>query len=117
MDVNNLAPVSGRVVRENNTLVNTGDYVAPVPNGATLPITVSAAGVTALPTMPAGTTQLVIVNPNADVVIAFNTTATANLGMHFGPRTNPVLTSAEQIATASVHWLAADAGACCQPLM
>jgi hypothetical protein len=85
-----------------------------VPNGDTTPITVSGAGVVALPTIPAGTNAAIISNPNAAVVIAFGATATANLGIKCPAGSCPALDSPEQVNGASIYWAAADAGACIQ---
>lgn len=85
-----------------------------VPNGETTAITVSGAGVVALPEVPDGTNAAIISNPNADVVIAFGATATATLGIKCPAGSCPVLESPEQIGDASIYWTGADAGACVQ---
>jgi hypothetical protein len=85
-----------------------------VPNGNTTAIAVAGAGVVALPAVPADTESAVINNPNSAVVIAFGAVATATLGIRFPAGSNPILSSPEQVNSASIYWVGADAGACIQ---
>lgn len=89
-------------------------YPNQIPNGNTTAMAVAGAGVVALPAVPADTGAAVISNPNSAVVIAFGVPATATLGLRCPAGSNPILSSPEQIAGASVYWEGADAGACIQ---
>ena len=108
--LNEREPLTGQTLREDSTAINVANYTAPQPNGGGA-LVVPAAGAVALPAIPEGTIAAVITNPGVEIRIAFGVAASATVGTKFSADTNPMLTSAEMVAAASIYFAAACVGA------
>jgi hypothetical protein len=88
---------NGELVRSDESIINEGNYIAPIPNGDQA-ITMAAAGVQASLTPPnQGNIKAIISNPVA-TWIRFGATPAVNAGTYYVANQGIVLESAEEIA-------------------
>lgn len=101
-NINNYVPGSGREMRDDNSIINTANYLAPRPNGDQV-IVVAAAGVKTL-TVPEDTIAAEIAYAPVDLHVRYGANIPdANTGAYYPEGTAILLDSYEKATTVNIY--------------